>query len=121
VGRVQAETVLLPSVLCRKDVSWKAPNSSRALANLTVAGESTEVELTINDAGRMESIKMKRWGNPAGEQFYYEDFGAFAEKEGTFNGFTIPTQLRIGWYFGTRRFESEGEFIRCNIDHAEFR
>lgn len=120
-GRVQGETMWLPSVLCRKDVSWMALDSSRALFNLTVEGENTDVELTIDGVGRLESVKMKRWGNPANSRFHYEDFGAFAEKEGTFDGYTIPTQLRAGWHFGTDRFESEGEFFRCTIDHAAFR
>jgi hypothetical protein len=44
-----------------------------------------------------------------------------AEKEATFGGLTIPSQLRIGWHFGTDRFEPEGEFFRCTIDEASFR
>ena len=43
------------------------------------------------------------------------DFGGIIEEEGTFCGYTIPTRLRIGWYFGTERFESEGEFFRVTI------
>ncbi|MEA5509423.1 DUF6544 family protein [Crocosphaera sp. UHCC 0190] len=30
-------------------------------------------------------------------------------------------RLRIGWYFGTERFESEGEFFRVTIDDAIYR
>jgi hypothetical protein len=48
-------------------------------------------------------------------------FGGVAEKEAPFGGFTIPSQLRIGWHFGTDRFEPEGEFFRCTIDEASFR
>ena len=32
----------------------------------------------------------------------YADFGGIAEGKGTFGGYTIPTHLRIGWYFGGR-------------------
>jgi hypothetical protein len=29
--------------------------------------------------------------------------------------------VRVGWYFGSPRFESEGEFFRATIDEAMFR
>jgi hypothetical protein len=29
--------------------------------------------------------------------------------------------LRIGWYFGSDRFDTEGEFFRITIDDAMFR
>jgi hypothetical protein len=35
--------------------------------------------------------------------------------------YTIPTRVRVGWYFGTSRFESEGEFFRATIEDAIFR
>lgn len=42
------------------------------------------------------------------------------EAEGSFQGFTIPTRMRMGWYFGTERFEGDGEFIRIVIDEARY-
>jgi hypothetical protein len=120
-GRVHAETVWLPSVLCHEDVTWTAPESSRAHACFAVEGERAELELTIDDIGRLQSVKLRRWGNPDSTEYRYADFGGLVETEDTFDGYTIPTRLRVGWYFGTERFESEGEFFRCKIDHAEFR
>ena len=60
-------------------------------------------------------------GNPVGGAFHYADFGGLVEEESTFDGYTIPTRMRIGWYFGTERFEAEGEFFRVTIDDALFR
>ena len=80
-----------------------------------------EVEFAIAGTGRLKSIKMNRWGNPEGKEFHYVEFGGFAKNEGTFDGYTIPTQLHVGWYPGSGSFESEGEFFRVKIDHAEFR
>jgi hypothetical protein len=96
-------------------------DSSHARASLKVQGERAEVEFTVDGDGRLESVKLERWGNPEGAEYHYADFGGFAESEATFDGYTIPTQLRIGWHFGTERFESEGEFFKCKISHAEFR
>ena len=56
-----------------------------------------------------------------GGQFRYESFGGVAEQEASFGGYTIPTRLRIGWYFGTNLFETDGEFFRVTIDHAAYR
>jgi hypothetical protein len=40
---------------------------------------------------------------------------------GTFARYTIPIRMRVGWYFGTDRFESEGEFFRVTIDDGVYR
>jgi hypothetical protein len=119
-GRVGAEFSWLPSALCGDDVSWTAPDSSHARASFVVQGEKVELTFAIDGAGRLESLALKRWGNPEDADFHYADFGGFVEGEGTFGGYTIPTRLRIGWHFGGERFESEGEFFRVTIDDAQY-
>jgi hypothetical protein len=121
VGRMAAESVWLPSVLCRDDVTWTAPDSSHAHASLTLLGERAELALAVDGVGRLESVHLKRWGNPEGADFHYVDFGGFVADEGTFGGYTIPTRLRVGWHFGSERFESDGEFFRVTIDDARYR
>lgn len=121
VGRLQAESVWLPSVFCNDDVSWTRMDSSHLHSSFVVQGERAELDFTIDKTGRLKTIKLPRWGNPEGAEFHYVDFGGIVESEGTFCGYTIPTHLRIGWYFGTERFESEGEFFRATIDDAIYR
>jgi len=41
--------------------------------------------------------------------------------EGAFSGYTIPTRMRVGWHFGTPKFDTEGEFFRVVIDDAIYR
>lgn len=91
------------------------------LTRVTLRGETTEVEFTIDESGRLRSLKMPRWGNPEGGEFQSTDFGGVVEEEGTFGGFTIPSNLRVEWYFGSDRFEAKGEFFRCTIDEAIYR
>jgi hypothetical protein len=121
IGRLQGEAVWLPSLLCSKDVVWTAPDASHAHACFSVLGEKTELALTVGADGRLEQLRYQRWGNPNNDAFRYVDFGGFAESEATFGGYTIPTQLRIGYYFGTDRFKSDGESFRVTIDEALFR
>jgi hypothetical protein len=64
---------------------------------------------------------MLRWGNPDGSEQGYAKFGVVLEDDRRFDGFTIPTRIRAGWFFGTERFDSEGEFFRAVIDDADYR
>jgi uncharacterized protein DUF6920 len=75
----------------------------------------------MDDRGRLQSVNMPRWGNPEGAEFHYANCGGWVEEERTFGGYTIPSHLRVGWYFGSERFESEGEFFRVTIDEAAYR
>jgi len=92
-----------------------------AHACFAVRGEKTELALTVNEDGRLEQIQYQRWGNPGNGDSRSDSFGGFAEREATFGGYTIPTCLRVGWQFGTERFESEGKFFRVTIDEALLR
>ena len=120
-GRMQAESIWLPSVLCGNDVSWTAPDAFHATARFDLLGAAAEVSLELEHSGRLDSIKLKRWGNPGGAAFHFADFGGVVEEEHTFAGYTIPTRLRVGWHFGTASFASEGEFFRVTINDAIYR
>jgi len=121
IGRLQTESICLPSVFCSQEVSWTSLNTSHLHSSFVVQGESAELDFTLDSKGQIKTFKLPRWGNPEGADFHYVDFGGIVEEEGTFCGYTIPTRLRIGWYFGTERFESEGEFFRATIDDAIYR
>ena len=121
IGRIEGESLWLPSLLCGEDVAWSADNSSQVHARFGMRGEKADLSLEIAEGGGIKSILYPRWGNPEGEAFHYAPFGGIVEAEGTFGGYTIPTCLRVGWYFGTPRFESEGEFFRVTIDDARYR
>lgn len=120
-GRVNIESIWLPSVLCGEEVSWTAPDAYHPHARFTAHNETAEIDYAIDENGRVESVNMPRWGNPGNAEFRYANFGGFVEQEATFSGHTIPTRLRVGWHFGTERFESEGEFFRVTVDDAAYR
>lgn len=119
-GRVAAESIWLPSALCDERVSWSETTPPTARASVALAGETVAVDLMLDGAGALASVELQRWGNPDGGAFRYETFGAAVEAEATFDGYTIPSRVRVGWYFGTPRFD-EGEFFRATLDAARFR
>jgi len=120
-GRVNIESIWLPSVLCGDDVSWSSSDICHCHATFAAHTEMAEIDYKIDENGRLEAVSMPRWGNPGGAEFQYTNCGGFVDAEGSFGGFTIPTRMRVGWYFGTPRFEPEGEFFRVTIDEAAYR
>jgi hypothetical protein len=119
-GRFAAESVWLPSLLCDDDVAWSEAGAGVAQAHFSVDAHDEDLTLTLA-GGSLQSVALPRWGNPDGRKFHEIEFGAAIDREGTFNGYTIPVRLRVGWYFGTGRFEQEGKFFQATIDDAEFR
>jgi hypothetical protein len=121
VGRMQGEIVWLPSVLCHPDIAWTEIDETTVQANFTALGQPASLALTVGEQGTLAQAKFSRWGNPAGGAYHDVDFGVLVQESGTFEGYTIPTDIRVGWFFGSDRFESEGEFFRCTIDKAIYR
>lgn len=120
-GRLQIESILLPAVLLDPGVRWSARADGGADALVAAHGEESHLEIAITEDGALRSARIARWGNPEGGDFLYTDFGGEMLGEGTFDGFTLPTRLRIGWFFGSDRFERDGDFFHATIDHATFR
>ena len=113
--RSAIKRVLMPSALCRPEVRWTCESNHCTLTTPGVA----PVRLDLDPSGRLTSISMLRWGNPDGGDFGLFPFGGCFDQEKTWDGYTIPSRLRIGWHFGNDRFE-EGEFFRAEITQAEF-
>jgi Family of unknown function (DUF6920) len=121
IGRIHAESIWLPSGLCEGDVAWGVRNQSRIRARFTAYGRGAELDLKVQDDGRLEAVKLPRWGNPDGKAFRDVDFGALVEAEATFSGYTIPSRLRVGWRFDGAEFRGDGEFFRVTVDDAAYR
>jgi hypothetical protein len=120
-GRINLESIWLPSTLAVNNTSWEDPEESHLQAQFTAHGEEAKIDCRIECDGRLRSINMPRWGNPGGLEFDYYNCGGLVEEEKTFGGYTIPSGMRVGWHFGTELFDSEGEFFRVTIDDASYR
>ncbi|WP_205627134.1 DUF6544 family protein [Sandaracinus amylolyticus] len=118
-GRAQAEAIWLPSILTGAE--WHARDDAHADAEIAIHGESGRIDYTIDAHGALREIVFDRWGDPdaTGTSSTFP-FGGVIEDERTFEGFTIPSRVRVGWFFGTPRWE-EGEFFRVTIDDATYR
>jgi len=60
---------------------------------------------------------MQRWVNQTEDgSFRYIPYGASLGEERTFGGYTIPSKIKVGWWYGTERYN---EAIRLTLDWAE--
>ena len=112
--------MLVPSsLLPREHVRWEAVEDERATVQLTLNGEPIAMTLSIDPEGRLRQASLMRWGNQTESgQYEYIPFGVTLEEERAFGGFTIPTRLRAGWWFGTERY---AEFFQARIEKAVYR
>jgi len=119
-GRVNSEVIWLPSALVSMPARWSEADGILH-ARFTAHGEPADLALAIAPDVRLQSLALERWGNPNGAGWRGVSFGATFEAERTFGGYTVPSRLRAGWYFGSERFAAEGEFFRAELTAAEFR
>ena len=117
-GRMAAETfVMLPTWLVGPHVTWRDEGPEVAIARFTVDREPLEVRLEVGGDGAMKRLSFLRWGQPRPEEpFGLYPFGCEVLEERTLAGLTVPSRMRVGWFFGEARFESEGEFFRSELD-----
>jgi len=120
-GRLHAESVWMPAVMLGDDTVWGGGDDLHPHAVIRAHGELSELELGLAPDGALTGFKLARWGKVDDAPFHYEDFGGSASEERTFDGVTLPTAYRVGWYYGSERFESEGEFIRVHLDGVVYR
>lgn len=119
-GRFVLEHCFLPSALLPSDVvRWEALDGKTAQA--TVVDDSTEYVLTllVDGDGSLLLASMPRWGDSGSPGEYgMIPFGCEITGESTFDGYTIPTAFKAGWWYGTDNYF---EFFRAQITRAAFR
>ena len=120
IGRFAAEGIWLPTALLpRFGVRWSAIDDHQIVATITVDGVEVEMHLQLDDHARLRSAVWNRWGDPdATGTWANYPFGIETSGYGSFEGVSIPTRGRSGWFYGTDRW-SEGEFFSYEITEYE--
>jgi hypothetical protein len=116
-GRAAGEGVWLPTALVpRYGVEWRAVDDEHLEAAIPVAGETTRVQLRIDETGGVRSVHLDRWGDPAatGDNALHP-FGLDVAHQRSFAcGITMPAAGLGGWFHDTDRWD-EGAFFRYEI------
>ena len=114
--RAAAEAVWLPTALLPHfNVQWTAPDDMHISARYHIDDKPVEVQYQLTRNGHIRSVVFDRWGDPdnSGTWRLYP-FGGEFTSYATFEGVTIPDAGRLGWHYGTDRW-NEGEFFRYHI------
>lgn len=114
-GRLLAESCWLPTTfLPQHGAVWKEMDSLHAEVTLTVDDLTTTLTLTMDEEGRPKEVILPRWEDSLRA---FVPFGVVIEEEQKFDGYTIPSRLRGGWWYGTEQYN---EFVRFTIEQAMF-
>lgn len=101
LSRAAMEAMWAPaSLLPANGVTWEqiGPDTAR----LTFSTGIEPVNMTLGAEGRVLEVVTMRWsGDNADKTFRLQPFGGTMESEQTFEGFTIPTVVKVGSLYGT--------------------
>lgn len=109
--------MLVPT--CFTGAHWSSDDAG-VHATWSIDDHRETVDVDIGDDGQLRGVFMQRWGNPGGATFGRHPFGVALDSEREFDGVTIPTEVRAGWWSHTDK-QDEGEFFRATITDAVFR
>jgi uncharacterized protein DUF6544 len=115
-GRAGAEAIWVPTALLpRFGVRWSASGPDQVTASYRIADVPLEVHYQLDADGRVVSFVFERWGDPDNTgSWSWHPFGGEITGYATFDGVTIPSAGRVGWFFGTDRWPAS-EFFRYQI------
>lgn len=104
-GRAAAETIWVPGTLLPgTGVSWRAVSEELIVASFAVAPERPDVTLRIDGAGAVRSVSVMRWGKVGQKDFGYIPFGGDMHAERRFGDLVLPSEVTVGWWYGTPRY-----------------
>jgi uncharacterized protein DUF6544 len=115
-ARAAVESIWVPGTLLPdRGVAWRAESDHRIVASFAVPPEHPEVVLDIDAAGAVRSVCVMRWGNVGRRDFGYIPFGGHIRGERRFGDVVLPSDVSVGWWFGTPQFEP---FFEATIDEV---
>ncbi|MHA6731662.1 DUF6544 family protein [Devosia sp. A369] len=115
--RAAMEAIWVPaSLLPSNGVTWEqiGPNTARLAFKTGIE----PVDMTLGPDGRVLEVVTMRWSDANPEKiFRLQPFGGTMEAESTFEGFTIPSVVKVGNHFGTDEYLP---FFQAQITAAEY-
>jgi hypothetical protein len=97
-------------MLPRFGVTWSADDDSHLIARYAHDDVELALHLALNDDAHLGSVTFDRWGDPDETGAWgLHPFGLDVTGYATFDGVTIPSAGRVGWFHGTDRW-ADGEF-----------
>lgn len=116
---VEGALWLPASMLPDNGVHWEQVGADEARVTLRRFQPEIVLQLKLDATGSVKEVVGQRWSNAnADKVFRLQPFGGTMLAEGTFQGFTIPTEVAVGNHFGTEDFLP---FFQARITKATYR
>lgn len=119
-GRVALDALLVPTAWLSPAVTWRAddhPDTVTAVWH--VDGQELPVTLTVAGDGRLRSLTMARWAEPAGHPWGAYPCGGELDGEIECGGIRLGRRMRAGYFYGSDEWVA-GEFFRAEVTGATF-
>lgn len=117
LARPAMEAIWAPaSLLPANGVTWEQTGPDTARLSFKTGVEP--VTMTLGPDGRVLEVVTMRWSDAnADKTFRLQPFGGTMEAESTFEGFTVPSLIKVGNHFGTDDYLP---FFQAKITAAEY-
>jgi hypothetical protein len=86
-------------------VTWRAESDGLIVGRWDVHPERPEVRLEIDASGAVRRASVMRWDNGEHGLHGYIPMGGEVLDEARFGDLVLPSHVRVGWWFGTPRWE----------------
>lgn len=119
-GRLAAESFWIPTTLLpQAGAQWSAVDDQKATVHLSIDGYDESVTFAVDDDGALREVTMLRWGNVQVETYQRIPYGFEVLEERRFEGLTVASTLRGGWWYGTDRYQP-GEASTFEVLRARY-
>ena len=116
---VESAMWLPASLLPENRVEWEQLGANEAKVTLRQYEPAIVLRIKLDAAGAVREVVGQRWSNANRDKvFRLQPFGGTILSEGTFQGFTIPTQVAVGNHYGTDYYLP---FFQATISRATYR
>jgi hypothetical protein len=113
-GRAALEAIWCPGALVpERGVSWRAESGEHIVATWAIPPERPEVHLRIGPDGALRAVWGERWGKVRRPSFGYIACGCEVRAERRFGDLVVPSEVTVGWWFGTREY---APFFRARVE-----
>jgi len=119
-GRYVAEAAFWTpaALLPGPDTMWQDTGGNSTRVTLRRDRMEQSVDLMLDDSGRPVQVSFMRWSdaNPD-KRFRLQPFGGTLSDFRTFEGFTLPTRVEAGNFFGTKDYFT---FFKADVSEIRF-
>lgn len=117
--RAMMESVWAPAALLPQfGAVWEALGPDAARVSFPALAGVAPMEMTLDAGGAVVSLVAMRWTNANPAQAYaLQPFGGRVLESREFGGFTIPSRVELGNFWGTPDFDG---FFRATITEARY-